>query len=51
MSKLSLSLHKYDVTTAELIGEIKIGLDKTHPILGQIQVYSVVPRRYYEASN
>jgi hypothetical protein len=42
MSKLSLSLHKYDVTTAELIGEIKIGLDKTHPILGQIQVYSVV---------
>lgn len=42
MSKLSLSLHKYDVTTAELIGETKIGLDKTHPILGQIQVHSVV---------
>ena len=42
MSKLSLSLHKYDVTTAELIGETKIGLDKTHPILGQIQIHSVV---------
>jgi hypothetical protein len=42
MSKLSLSLNKYDVTTGELVGEIKIGLDKTHPILGQIQVHSVV---------
>lgn len=42
MDKLSLSLHKYDMTTAELIGEVKRGLDKSHPILGQIQVHSVV---------
>lgn len=42
MPKLSLSLQKYDETTAKLIGQIKMGLDKTHPLLGQIQVFSVV---------
>jgi hypothetical protein len=42
MAKISLSLHQYDVATASLMGEIKMGLDKTHPILGQIQVHSVM---------
>src|SRR4051794_32899899 len=42
MSKISLSLHVYDVAIAELIGEIRLGLDKTDHILGQIQVVHVV---------
>jgi len=42
MPKISLSLHKYDESITSLIREIKVGLDKTHPILGEIQVHSVV---------
>lgn len=42
MSKISFSLHAYDVATTELVREIKAGLDKTDHILGQIQVHSVV---------
>lgn len=42
MSKISFSLHTYDVATTELVREIKAGLDKTDHILGQIQVHSVV---------
>jgi hypothetical protein len=42
MAKISLSSHQYDMAMANLMGEIKMGLDKTDPILGQIQVHKVV---------
>lgn len=42
MAKISLSLHQYDMAMANLIGEVKTGLDKTDEILGQIQVHKVV---------
>lgn len=42
MQKLELSLNTYDLKTAEFIGEVFRGLDKTHPLLGQIQTHSVV---------
>lgn len=42
MPELSYQLHHYDLAMIKLLREIKSGLDKTHPVLGEIQTISVV---------